>query len=542
MSAVIDPAVADDNAVDGAVESGAHARRRRWLRDNQPWLAPTVVAVLNAIAFGIVAPNVNDIFAAVARAAAVLHGVGLKYWFSWYGGGSTPATYSVLTPYLSAAIGAVALAAVAAALCTPVSWLVLRGTSYPRAGIWLVTLTSALNLWSGRVPFALGCLLGLATLAALRAGRSWLTAAFGLLAVAASPVSGAFVLLGLSGLFLSRPDWRRRVGLAAAPVVVCLIGVAVLFGQPGPESFSCYQLVQYEGALGGFLLFSRPPAWMRTSLYVSALAGLAVFVIPSGMGDNILRLATYCLPAAVVALSTRRRLVVALLGVTVALTLSVKTTVGDLVAGSEATASPDYYPTLVAELAKRQASLRNCRLEVVEDGTHTASYALLDHAMLARGYEYQEDNALNAVLAEPTLGPTAYKIWLQDNAVCYVAISSTERKSSPEYRLVSGNRPGYLAEVWRDPKWTLFRVANPNPIVAAPVSVVRFTQSTLVLRVPCACTFGVRVRKPENLNAQTVVPPGSTVEPVRGRLEPDGFGWTQMTTTRPGVYVLSGTI
>ena len=513
---------------------------RGWVRREIGWLAPSLVAVANAVAFAIIAPNVNDIFAAIARESAVLHGVGPKYWFSWFGGGSTPGNYSVLTPYLSALVGAVTLAAIATAACTPLAWFALRDTSRPVLGMWLVTLTAGLNLWSGRVPFALGCLMTIALVVMLRQGRQWLAALFGMLAVASSPVSGAFLLLALSGLFLTAPQWRRRCLLVAAPIMVALLVVAVAFGQPGPETFSFVQLLQLTAALGVFLV-ARPPSWLRASIWVALLAGPVVFLVPNGLGDNILRFAAYCLPAVVIATS-RARTAWALAGISVALSLSIKTSVRDVVEGAGETASPDYYTTLVAELTKIEGQLRNCRLEVVEDGTHTASYALLDHAMLARGYEYQEDNALNGVLSKPDLGPTAYKIWLQDNAVCYVAISSTQRKPSPEYALVSKNRPDYLAEVWQDDKWALYKVAHPNPIVAPPVSVTSFSQSALVLHVPCACTFQVRVRKPGNLRAQTSPPANTDRSPVRATLAPDGFGWTTMTTTQPGDYTLTGSI
>jgi hypothetical protein len=255
------------------------------------------------------------------------------------------------------------------------------------------------------------------------------------------------------------------------------------------------------------------------------------------LGDNLLRLVTYCLPAVVVATSARR-VSLALVGVSVALVLSTKQSVGDVFEAAEPTASPAYYTSLIAELDRLHGQLLSCRLEVVEDGTHTASYALLDDAMLARGYEYQEDNELNAVLASPSLDGVQYKVWLDNNAVCFVAIASTYRRQiTPEFRLVARHRPGYLHRVWHDAAWTIYRVADAKPIVSPPVQVVRFSQSKLVLRVPCACTFGVRVRKPEHLRAVTIP---STAPPIHARLEPDGFGWTRMTTPTPGVYTLSG--
>lgn len=527
--------VAERRADDAAGEASASGFRQ-WIRRELPWIAPSLVAVLNGVAFVVIAPNVNDIFAATARESAVLHGVGLKYWFGWFGGGSTPGNYSVLTPYASAAIGAILLAAVATAAITPVAWLALRGTAHPVAGMWVVTLTAGLNLWSGRVPFALGGLLSVATVVFVMRRRPWVAAVLAVLAVASSPVSGAFVGIGLAGLSLARPQWRRTCLQSMLPIGLSLLGVAFLFGQPGPESFSFVQLLQLLATVA-FCLIAAPPDWLKTSIWLTILAGPFLFLVPNGLGDNILRFAWYCLPAIVVATSVRR-LRVALFAVSLAILGSTKQTGGDVFDSAGKTASPHFYTSLIDELRALTKPLLTYRLEVVEDGTHTASAALLDHAMLARGYEYQEDNALNKVLSATDLDATKYKVWLDNNAVGYVAIASAHRAPAPEYTLVSTNRPRYLVQVWHDDKWTLYRVQNPNPIVKGPVTVARFSQSELVLRVPCECTFTVRVRKPANLHAVTTPPEGPKQPVVEATLTDDGFGWTTMTTTAAGTYTL----
>ncbi|MGH8860056.1 MAG: hypothetical protein ACRDVG_02275 [Jatrophihabitantaceae bacterium] len=515
--------------------AGIHDRLRRDAR----WLIPCAVGALNALAFAIIAPNVNDIFAATARESAVLHGVGLKYWFGWFGGGSTPGNYSVLTPYLSALLSAIWLAAIATAAIDPLAWLALRETAHPIAGMWVTTWTAGLNLWSGRVPFALGCLMAVLTVVSVLRRRAGLAALLAVLTVASSPVAGAFVGIVLAGVFLSRPEWRRTVLLAIVPIGVSLLAVALVFGQPGPESFTLLQLGQLLAA-ASMLQVAAGPDWVRTTVWLTVLATPLVFLIPNGLGDNLLRLVAYCLPAVVVATSPRR-VRVALLGACVALAVSTKQSAGDVFEGTQQTASPSYYAGLIDELATMRPSLLGCRLEVVDDGTHTASYALLDHAMLARGYEYQEDNALNAVLSERHLDAVQYKIWLDNNAVCFVAIAGTHRrKITPEYHLVSAERPPYLGEVWRNSSWTLYRVRHATPIVTAPARVVGFSQSWLQVRVPCACTVGVRVRKPENLRALTTPPPGASAALVAATLAPDGFGWTTMITVAPGIYTLSG--
>jgi hypothetical protein len=143
------------------------------------------------------------------------------------------------------------------------------------------------------------------------------------------------------------------------------------------------------------------------------------------------------------------------------------------------------------------------------------------------------------VLSDHDLDATKYKVWLDNNAVGYVAIARTDRKLTPEYKLVSQQRPHYLRSVWSNDKWTLYRVQSPNPIVPRPVTVTKFSQSQLVLHVPCACAFTVRVHKPQNLNAATTPPQGSDTEPVHAKLQDDGYGWTTMTTSQPGDYTLS---
>jgi hypothetical protein len=179
--------------------------------------------------------------------------------------------------------------------------------------------------------------------------------------------------------------------------------------------------------------------------------------------------------------------------------------------------------------------LTSYRLEAVPDGTHTASYALLDHAMLARGYLTQTDNALNAVLtSRATLNALTYKIWLDNNAVGYVAIGKTALNPDPEYQLVSGGQLPYLTKIWSDTNWTLYRVGSPTPIVAPPARIRDVDQSSMTVDVPEAGTLPVRVRWSKFLTADA---PG----PARGAtVADDGYGWTILTAPVPGQYVLHG--
>src|SRR3954451_20672683 len=121
-------------------------RGRGWMR--AAVVAPTDFAIASAGAFYLVRPGVNDLWAARARASAASHGVGLDYWFSWFGGGSTPGNYSVLTPYASALIGTELVGALSALVAVGLVAVAVRGTRYPAAATWVAAVGAALNIWS----------------------------------------------------------------------------------------------------------------------------------------------------------------------------------------------------------------------------------------------------------------------------------------------------------------------------------------------------------------------------------------------------------
>jgi len=505
------------------------APRRIW-----PWsLLTTAVAVANAVAFMIIRPGVNDLWAARARASAAEHGVGLTYWFSWFGGGSTPGNYSVLTPYLSALLTAELLGALAAVSITPLCVLLLKDSRHPVAGVSMVSVAAGINLWSGRVPFILGCAFAVAALLAVKAQRRGPAIVLTLLSVFASPVSGAFLALGVAGSFIETKSHRVISAITIATVAVGLGVVGLAFGTPGPEHFSYWLCGETIAGLL-LLLLARPPAYLRTVIYLSIFVALALVVVPNGMGSNFARLAWFCLPVAVVA-TCGRRLWIALLATVPVVLMGADGTVSDLRAASQPVSQTAYYKPLATEL-DRLVGLANYRVEIVTRGAHAAYDALLDHAMLARGWETQEDNALNKTLLNKDLDATSYKIWLGNNSVGYVAIPRTKTDHSPENTLVAAGTLKYLTKVWQGTDWNLFRVANPTPIVAPPQRVLEYSQSHLTIRVPCACTFNVRVRWSKFLHAR------AAAGTATARVVDDGYGYTSVTTTAPGDYVLQGSV
>ena len=495
--------------------------------------APALVSALNAVAFLLVRPDVNDLWAARARASAVDHGVGLTYWFSWFGGGSTPGNYSILTPYLSALITAELLGALSAVAIPVLCAIAMRGTEHPVAGTWVAAFASGVNLWSGRVPFLFGAAFAIGALITLRRKRIVLTAILAVLSILASPVTGAFLAMGLSGVFLSHREYRRISLITIAVIGVGLGVVGIAFGAPGPEPFSNALKVEVVSGLL-LMLLTRPPIWMRSTIWLSVIATFVIAAIPNGLGSNFSRIVWYCLPAAVVALSKFRVWLLTLI-VLPLLVAGANGTVIDLRNAGKPISTVAYYKPLAAQL-DTISGLSNYRVEVVNHGAHAAYDALLDHAVLARGWETQEDIALNSSLAQHDLDAVTYKVWLDNNAVGYVALPAIAVNDYPEYRLVQAATPDYLKLIWQTDDWRLYRVADATPIVPRPATLIDISQSKLTLAVPCVCTVNLRIRASKFLHAE------ERDTKVAARISDDGSGWTTITTTEPGTYVLRGSL
>ena len=482
--------------------------------------------VAAAAAFLVARPPVGDFWAAQARRSAAEHGVGLHYWFAWFGG-TIPGHYSVISTYLSRYVDAGILGAVATVAIPPLTHVLLRGAPHQVLGTWFAAITSAFSLWSGRVPFAVGSVLMLLALMCVKSDRRMLGVVAGAVTALATPVSGVFLGLGLTGVLIHDPKRRPAALVTAGAAGAVLLGVLLYFGTPGPEGFPVASAI-WTGVVLLVLLLARPPAYIRTVLIITIVVFPFVVLIPNGMGTNFERFVWICLPTAIIATSEVRRSV-ALFATGVAAVSGLVGSIRDLTVATQPMSNLAYYDSLITELDHIQG-LQNYRVEVVPDGTHVAAYALLDHATLARGYETQSDNELNPVLHSPTLDATTFKLWLDNNAVGYVLIDQHTLKSGPEDRLVRSGSLPYLQLIWTDPHWQLYSVDAATPIVSLPAHVVDAEQAKLTIQTPRAGTLPLRVRWSRFLTVQ-----GAT----GAQLQSDGHGWTTLIAPRPGRYVIS---
>ena len=448
---------------------------------------------------------------------------GSAYNLAWYGG-MHPVSYSVLSPYLMAAVGVRTTLVVAGTLAAGLlAWLLVgRGRSDARAMAvagygGLAVLGNAV---SGRVTFALGTLFALAAIClllgwpqrrspdlALRPARGAAVALTAGLATAASPVAGLFLGLVAATLWLGRQR-AAAYTLGLPPVAVVALS-AVLFPFSGTQPMPWYSTILPVLAAVAVAI-AVPESWRRVRLAAGlyALTVVLVWIVPSPIGTNVSRLGLLFGGVVLVAAAAsggwrtstaarrvgpgaaRALLVVAILTTSV---WQVATAARDAVGASGQTSWGSDLDPLLAQLEQRHAD--RGRVEVVPTRSHREAAVFAPHVPLARGWNRQADAERNRLFyRDRPLTEQAYRRWLHRWAVQYVVLSTAQPDGAAvaETELITGGLP-YLEPVWSDEHWTLYAVRRPTPLVSPPARVVSFDADHLTLFTPSAGDVVVRI-------------------------------------------------
>ncbi|MFE0517302.1 hypothetical protein, partial [Streptomyces sp. NPDC058964] len=265
-------------------------------------LATLPTIPLYAVWWVFLATGGGDLAAQVAWADFVSRHGASAYGFFWYGGVHT-ANYSVISPYLMAALGVRTVTALSGLAA---SWLaaVLITRTGVRRPLWVALLTS-LALWcnvaSGRTTFALGVAFGLAACVHLvRERRLALAAGYAALATMASPVAGLFLAVVGAGFLLVR-DRGRALVLLVPPAAV--VGLTTLFFPFSGEQPMPAGRVWPPVVLGLAVTALAPRVWRvaRWSGAVYAVGTVLTYLIPSAVGTNVERFAEYFAPPVLLA-------------------------------------------------------------------------------------------------------------------------------------------------------------------------------------------------------------------------------------------------
>ncbi|HEX6229989.1 MAG TPA: hypothetical protein VFZ41_11075 [Solirubrobacterales bacterium] len=489
------------------------------------WLGVLLPVFFAALVYMALRPPSVDLAAQMFRSELFASHGFLSWNNYWYGGHHLPG-YSLLFPPLGAAVGATVVGGLAAVGSTALFGTMADRVYGPRARLatlWFGAGTIA-TLLSGRLTFALGVAVGLAALLALQRGRPGIAAPLAVATSLASPVAGFFLVLigGALGLAGSRRDGATLAASAAAPIAL----MSLAFPGAGSEPFAASSLAgTLAVTVAVWLLLPRRERLLRWGIVLYACAVLLIFVVPTPLGGNVVRLSNL-LAGPVLALGlagSRRFLVLALCAVPL-LYWQWHGAVRDFSrAAGDPSVEREFYAPLLAELDRR-AGGAPVRIEIPPTLDRWEAYYVSPEFMLARGWMRQlESDELK--LFRSHLTPATYRAWLRAHGVSYVALPDARLDyiAKREAALVKGGLP-YLELIWSSRDWRLYEVRGATGLVDTPLRLTSLGVDWFELRAPQAGLFKLRI----HFNAYWTLS-GGAVACLRER-----GPWTLVEVSRPG--------
>src|SRR3954471_23138838 len=433
-------------------------------------LAPALGCALVCVGYLIASPATADMAAHTYRAWLFQH-EGLTVWNAQWYGGHHVLGYSLLFSPLAAAIGPAkvgVLAAIAAvALFTPLARSAAPSVSQGAIAAWLFTAGVLSNVAIGRMPFLLGIAAGVAAWVAARSGRRWLSGVLGLATMLASPVAGAFVMLGaLAKLMADGRGAVRTVAWLGLPTLAGGIALYLLFPEGGTDRFAAtafWPMLVLSAAGVALLAPGRSTLWAGGLLYLGVLVG--AFVVAVAFVLDALRLGVLAGPS-VLALAHRRRVPVLALAV-VGVGLLYLQWLPAVRAVAEAHGDPSTRLAFQAEARDflTKHAKPGERVEVPLTMNHWEAADLAKVVPLARGWERQLDQKANPIFYDgEQLTPSSYHDWLRENAVRFVALPAAPLDYSARQEAVlleHGAR--FLKPVYDSPRWRIWEVVGTDP-------------------------------------------------------------------------------
>ncbi|HEX5192333.1 MAG TPA: hypothetical protein VFW09_05975 [Solirubrobacteraceae bacterium] len=526
------------------------ARPRRpatpaWLQ----WAAPTLVAALLAAVYVAITPTSVDLAAHLFR-AQMFSEHGFQIWNNYWYAGNEVLGYSVLFP----AVSALPTPQLAAALATTGTATVFTPLARRHFGdrAWVGALlfgaATAADLYSGRLAFAFGALPALGAIAALDDDHPALACVLALVSALCSPVAALFAALvaaghALGGAIVAGRDRMpgRTTAETVRPVVRAVIpGTAVIvaalgpilviswmFPQGGVEPFAFSTMLPLLVICAlALVVLPRELVRLRAGVAVYGIATLAVYLIPTPIGSNIARMATFsALPLVTLVWWGRRPRALALVFLPLLYVAWSPAVRDGIAADIDESASTSYYAPLLHWLHRESApGTTPFRIEVPFTQFHWEAYEVATRYSLARGWERQLDIRYNPLFYEGRLTAARYRRWLHADGVRFVAISDAtpDYSARAEVRLIDSGLP-YLHLVFRSQHWRVYRVANATPIVQPPAVLQRLDADSLTMHVSRPEAFKVRVH----------FTPYWKLSEGSGCVAPDGQ-WTKITARHAG--------
>jgi hypothetical protein len=496
--------------------------------------AGVVLAGLAAIAYLVLEPSSVDLAAQTFR-ADLFESDGPLLWNTYWYGGHYLLTYSVLFPPLAALVGPRVVGAVAVVAMAALFAALARRRYGERA--WLGTLwlggATATMLLANRLTFALGAAIGLGALLAVQRGRHLLGGGLAALSSLGSPVAGLFVAVAGGALAVTgRP--RLGIALAAAALApIAVLGVAFPAGGYFPFVFTAFLPVPLF-ATAALVLLPGEERLLRAGVLIYAALCLVLLVFHTQVGANVARLGSlFGGPVLALGLAGRRPLALALVAVPL-LYWQWTAPVRDFAAAQgDPSVNASYWGPLVGEL-ERVAKGRPTRVEVPPTRNRWEADYLPPELSLARGWLRQSESDDFDLFTDGNLTPSAYRSWLQDSGVSYVALADAEPDylAEDEGELIRGGLP-FLRPVWSNEHWRLYRVRGAAGLVSpADGPADRPASGARVARIE-ASSFTLAAREADSYLVRFHWTPYWSVTDGEACVEPDG-DWTRVDVRRPG--------
>jgi hypothetical protein len=482
-----------------------------------------------ALVYLIARPPSPDLAAQVFR-ADLFADHGFLIWNNyWYGGHYLPG-YSVLFPPLAALLGPRLVGALSAVAAAGLFGALARRRYGDRARLgtlWFGAATASLLL-AGELTFALGVAIGLGALVAIQRRRIALGAGLAVLTSCASPVAGLFAILAGAALTLAG---ARREGIALAAgsgAALAVLTAAFPTGGWFPFAVSAFIAVPLF-VVAALAVVPSDERALRFGLVLFGLLGIAAFVIHTPLGANAARLGSlFGGPVLALALLGRRPVALALLALPL-LYWQWGAPIRDVAAAAgDPSLHGSYYGPLLAELDRRTGG-EPVRIEIpITRSRGEAQYAA-PHYALARGWLRQLEADDIDSFTNGKLTAAAYRAWLDERGVAYVALSDAETDylSSDEAALIRRGLP-YLREVWSNEHWRLFAVRGSPGLVSGAAS----------LSAVGPDWFSLDARRPGPVLARLHFTSFWTITAGDACVAPQG-DWTRVDVARPGVVTVT---